>query len=82
MVSGTENVLTREVGGYDHITVLQDIKVVDEDLIQAVEQLPLGTHNGDCILLFSSVFRGSTSVISLVFKTNIGDSFLVLHLLH
>lgn len=56
--------------------VLQNIKVVDEHLVETVQQLPRGTHNGDCILLFSSVFSGSTFVLNLVFKTYNGDFFL------
>lgn len=70
------------MGGYDHIVVLQNIKVVDEHLVETVQQLPRGTHNGDCILLFSSVFSGSTFVLNLVFKTYNGDFFFGLHLLH
>lgn len=63
------------MGGYDHIVVLQNIKVVDEHLVETVQQLPRGTHNGDCILLFSSVFSGSTFVLNLVFKNYNGDFF-------
>ncbi|KAF5466965.1 hypothetical protein F2P56_016842 [Juglans regia] len=43
----TKNELTREVGGYEHVVVLQDTKVVDGDLVEALQQLPLGTFNGD-----------------------------------
>ncbi|XP_004306918.1 PREDICTED: ATP-dependent DNA helicase 2 subunit KU80 [Fragaria vesca subsp. vesca] len=72
---GTENVLTREVGGYDHITVLQDIKVVDEDLIQAVEQLPRGTHNGDFL---DAVIVGMDMLIKKYGETNKGKKRLCL----
>ncbi|KAG2729622.1 hypothetical protein I3760_01G259500 [Carya illinoinensis] len=43
----TKNELTREVGGYEHVVVLQDTKVVDGDLVEALQQLPRGTFNGD-----------------------------------
>ncbi|KAK3033919.1 hypothetical protein RJ639_033554, partial [Escallonia herrerae] len=41
----TNNELTNEVGGYEHVAVLQHIKVVDADLIKALEKLPRGTAN-------------------------------------
>ncbi|GLU03848.1 hypothetical protein SLE2022_210230 [Rubroshorea leprosula] len=50
VVFGTEetnNELTKEVGGYDHVVVLQNIKVVDGDLVEAVQHVPRGTVNGD-----------------------------------
>ena len=50
----TENELTKEVGGYEHVVVLQNIKVVDGHLVETVQLLPRGTHDGDCILYFSS----------------------------
>ncbi|GMI66917.1 ARABIDOPSIS THALIANA KU80 HOMOLOG [Hibiscus trionum] len=43
----TNNDLTTEVGGYENITVLQDIKVVDGDLIDTLQKLPRGTLDGD-----------------------------------
>ncbi|MFS7888968.1 putative DNA helicase [Helianthus anomalus] len=43
----TKNDLTAEVGGYEHVTVLQPIKVVDGDLVDVVQQLPRGTVPGD-----------------------------------
>lgn len=48
--SDTKNELTREVGGYEHVVVLRDTKVVDGDLVGTLQQLPRGTFNGDCIL--------------------------------
>lgn len=48
--SGTKNELTEEVGGYQHVVVLRDTKVVDGDLVEALQQLPRGTRDGDCIL--------------------------------
>ncbi|XP_021280153.1 ATP-dependent DNA helicase 2 subunit KU80 [Herrania umbratica] len=50
VVFGTEetnNDLTKEVGGYDNIVVLEDIKVVDGDLIDTLQKLPRGTVDGD-----------------------------------
>ncbi|KAK8693457.1 hypothetical protein V6N13_071040 [Hibiscus sabdariffa] len=43
----TNNDLTTEVGGYENITVLQDTKVVDGDLIDTLQKLPRGTLDGD-----------------------------------
>lgn len=47
--SDTNNELTKEVGGYEHVVVLRHIKVVDGDLVEALQQLPRGTVAGDCI---------------------------------
>lgn len=47
--SETDNELTKEVGGYEHVVVLQKIKVVDGDLVETLQQLPRGTVAGDCI---------------------------------
>lgn len=50
VVFGTEeskNDLTTEVGGYQNITVLQDIKVVDGDLVDTLQKLPRGRVDGD-----------------------------------
>ena len=52
VVFGTEetnNELTKEVGGYENISLLQDIKVVDGDLVDTLQKLPRGTVDGDCI---------------------------------
>lgn len=46
----TENEVTKEVGGYDHVFVLQNIKVVDGDIVETLKKLPRGTFPGDCIL--------------------------------
>ena len=51
--SDTNNELTNEVGGYEHVVVLQNIKVVDGDLVEALQQLPRGTVSGDCIQCFT-----------------------------
>lgn len=43
----TNNDLMKEVGGYEHVTVLQPIKVVDGDVVDVTHQLPQGTVPGD-----------------------------------
>ncbi|PKA47661.1 ATP-dependent DNA helicase 2 subunit KU80 [Apostasia shenzhenica] len=43
----TKNDLQKEVGGYLHVLVLQDIKVVDSDVMDSLHELQRGTHNGD-----------------------------------
>ncbi|XWS32324.1 hypothetical protein CRYUN_Cryun23aG0149700 [Craigia yunnanensis] len=43
----TNNELMVEVGGYENIVVLQDIKVVDGDIIDTLQKLPRGTEGGD-----------------------------------
>ncbi|GAB2274418.1 ATP-dependent DNA helicase II subunit 2 [Dionaea muscipula] len=43
----TNNELTREIGGYEHIVVLQDIKVVNGNLVDLLKQIPRGTVSGD-----------------------------------
>lgn len=47
----TQNELAREIGGYEHVTVLRHVRVVDEAVVEYVKQLPRGTVAGDCILL-------------------------------
>ena len=37
------------MGGYQHVVVLKNIKVVDGDIVEALQQLPRGTTDGDCI---------------------------------
>lgn len=45
----TKNELTEEVGGYQHVVVLQNMKVVDGDLVDVLKWIPRGTVSGDCI---------------------------------
>lgn len=45
----TNNDLEKEVGGYEHVVVLRNVKVVDGDCVDILQNLPRGTHNGDCI---------------------------------
>lgn len=49
MYAETHNDLARELGGYKHVLVKHDIKVVDEETKDALENLPRGTAPGDCI---------------------------------
>ena len=55
VISETKNDLTVEVGGYENIVVLRNIKVVDGDLVDALESLPQGTVPGDCIFLLAVI---------------------------
>lgn len=48
-ISDTKNDLTMEVGGYENVTVLRNLKVVDGDLVDVLQQLPRGSVHGDCI---------------------------------
>jgi len=50
--SDTDNELTTEVGGYQHVVVLKNTKVVDGDIVEALQHLPRGTTDGDCIQKF------------------------------
>ncbi|XP_038898554.1 ATP-dependent DNA helicase 2 subunit KU80 [Benincasa hispida] len=43
----TKNELTEEVGGYQHVVVLQNMKVVDGDLVDVLKRIPRGTVSGD-----------------------------------
>lgn len=43
----TCNELAKELGGYKHVTVAHDIKVVDEGTEHALQNLPCGTVPGD-----------------------------------
>ncbi|KAG8477368.1 hypothetical protein CXB51_030725 [Gossypium anomalum] len=72
VVFGTEesnNDLTTEVGGYQNITVLQDIKVVDGDLVDTLQKLPRGTVDGQnaiqaaCFSAYCCVVSSLTSVV-------------------
>uniref|UniRef100_A0A0D9W1K9 ATP-dependent DNA helicase 2 subunit KU80 n=1 Tax=Leersia perrieri TaxID=77586 RepID=A0A0D9W1K9_9ORYZ len=43
----TCNELAKELGGYNHVVVARDIKVVDEGTTNALQNLPRGTSPGD-----------------------------------
>lgn len=69
----TNNELTNEVGGYEHVVVLEKIKVVDGELVEALQQLPRGTYPGDCILcntyvqILSNAYLGIQNVMQIIF---------------
>ncbi|CAH9096865.1 unnamed protein product, partial [Cuscuta europaea] len=71
----TANELTKEVGGYEHVTVLRSIKVVDDDLVGAVEHLPRGSFRGDFL---DAVIVGMDMVIKKYAETNKGKKRLCL----
>lgn len=71
----TNNDLTNEVGGYEHVTVLRDIKVVDGDLIEALQQLPRGTVDGDFL---DAIVVGMDMLIKKYGETNKGKKRLCL----
>ena len=51
-LSVTQNELTKKVGGYKHVLVSRNIKVVDGDVVESLRKLPRGTFAGDCIQFF------------------------------
>ncbi|VFQ91280.1 unnamed protein product [Cuscuta campestris] len=71
----TTNDLTKEVGGYEHVTVLRGIKVVDDDLVGALEHLPRGSCNGDFL---DAIIVGMDMVIKKYAETNKGKKRLCL----
>lgn len=58
----TKNELTEEVGGYQHVVVLQKMKVVDGDLVDVLKHIPRGTVSGDCIQHIDRNFCSYVSV--------------------
>ncbi|OVA07686.1 Ku70/Ku80 C-terminal arm [Macleaya cordata] len=46
-ISDTDNELTNEVGGYEHVVVLVHCRVVDGEIIETLQKLPRGTVPGD-----------------------------------
>ncbi|KMT00104.1 hypothetical protein BVRB_1g019280 [Beta vulgaris subsp. vulgaris] len=71
----TNNELTAEVGGYENIVVLRGIKVVDGDLVDALEELPQGTVRGDFL---DAIVVGMDMVIKKYGPTNKGKKRLCL----
>ncbi|KAJ4975260.1 hypothetical protein NE237_000366 [Protea cynaroides] len=71
----TENELTKEVGGYEHVVVLRHIKVVDGDMIEALQKLPLGTAPGDFL---DAIVVGMDMMIKKYGPTNKGKKRLCL----
>ncbi|KAJ0051662.1 hypothetical protein Pint_00251 [Pistacia integerrima] len=71
----TSNDLTNEVGGYEHVVVLRNIKVVDGDLVEAFKQLPRGTVAGDFI---DAIVVGLDMLIKKYRETNKGKKRICL----
>ncbi|KAL3616562.1 ATP-dependent DNA helicase II subunit 2 [Castilleja foliolosa] len=71
----TKNDLTVEVGGYENVKVLRDIKVVDGDLVEALHHLPLGTVNGDFL---DAIVVGMDMMIKKYGPTNKGKKRICL----
>ncbi|CAK9154517.1 unnamed protein product [Ilex paraguariensis] len=71
----TNNELTTEVGGYEHVVVLRHIKVVDGDLVEALQQLPQGTVAGDFL---DAIVVGMDMLIKKFGPTNKGKKRLCL----
>ncbi|TKY63746.1 ATP-dependent DNA helicase 2 subunit KU80 [Spatholobus suberectus] len=71
----TDNELTTEVGGYQHVVVLKNIKVVDGDIVEALQQLPQGTTDGDFL---DAVIVGMDMLIKKFGETNKGKKRLCL----
>ncbi|KAK9143693.1 hypothetical protein Syun_013093 [Stephania yunnanensis] len=72
---GTDNELTREVGGYEHVLVLCESKVVDGDILDAVQRLPRGTVPGDFI---DAIVVGMDMMIKKFGVTNKGKKRICL----
>lgn len=71
----TKNDLQKEVGGYQHVVVLQDIKVVDDALMNTLRELPRGTCNGDFL---DAIVVGMDMLIKKFGPTNKGKHRLCL----
>ncbi|KAL0397780.1 UNVERIFIED_CONTAM: ATP-dependent DNA helicase 2 subunit KU80 [Sesamum calycinum] len=71
----TKNDLTVEVGGYENVMVLRDVKVVDADLIEALQQLPRGSAHGDFL---DAIVVGMDMLIKKYGPTNKGKKRLCL----
>ncbi|KAL5712525.1 ATP-dependent DNA helicase II subunit 2 [Ranunculus cassubicifolius] len=71
----TNNELTNEIGGYEHIVVLRNFKVVDGDVIEALQTLPRGTVCGDFL---DAIVVGMDMMIKKFGPTNKGKKRLCL----
>ncbi|KAK6918510.1 Ku70/Ku80 C-terminal arm [Dillenia turbinata] len=69
----TDNELTTEVGGYEHVLVLQSLQVVDEHIIDALQQLPRGT-----VPVLDAIVVGMDMLIKKFAQTNKGKKRLCL----
>lgn len=65
----TKNDLQIEVGGYLHVSVLQDIKVVTDAIVDTLRELPRGTCNGDFL---DAIVVGMDMLIKKFGSTNKG----------
>ncbi|RRT59040.1 hypothetical protein BHM03_00014092 [Ensete ventricosum] len=61
--SDTNNELEKEVGGYGHVVVLRDIRVVDDDAVVVLKNLPRGTSPGDYEINMSGGHTTQTSTL-------------------
>lgn len=71
----TKNDLTVEVGGYENVTILRDIKVVDGDLVDVLQQLSRGSVHGDFL---DAIVVGMDMMIKKYRETNKGKKRLCL----
>ncbi|XP_058104657.1 ATP-dependent DNA helicase 2 subunit KU80 isoform X2 [Magnolia sinica] len=71
----TDNALTKEVGGYEHVVVLRHIKVIDGDMVDALQKLPRGTACGDFL---DAIVVGMDMLIKKFGPTNKGKQRLCL----
>ncbi|WJX49311.1 ATP-dependent DNA helicase II subunit 2 [Trifolium repens] len=71
----TDNELTTEVGGYQHVVVSKNSKVVDGDIVEALQQLPRGTADGDFL---DAVIVAMDMLIKKFGETNKGKKRLCL----
>ncbi|KAG5231246.1 ATP-dependent DNA helicase [Salix suchowensis] len=73
VVFGTQ--AEKEVGGYEHVVVLRNIKVVDGDLVDAFQELPRGNFDGDYL---DAIVVGMDMLIKKYQATNKGKKRLCL----
>ncbi|XP_021614080.1 ATP-dependent DNA helicase 2 subunit KU80 isoform X2 [Manihot esculenta] len=71
----TDNELTMEVGGYEHVVVLRNIKVVDGDTVESLQKLPRGTVSGDYL---DAIVVGMDMMIKKYQSTNKGKKHICL----
>ncbi|GAB2235001.1 hypothetical protein Droror1_Dr00004277 [Drosera rotundifolia] len=71
----TDNDLMSEVGGYNHIVVLRQIKVVDGDILDALQQIPRGSVAGDYL---DAIVVGMDILVKKYGQTNKGKKRLLL----
>ncbi|PIA58751.1 hypothetical protein AQUCO_00500594v1 [Aquilegia coerulea] len=71
----TNNELTSEVGGYQHVVVLRNSKVVDGDVIEALQKLPRGNFPGDFL---DAIVVGTDIMVKKFGPTNKGKKRLCL----